>query len=681
MPGSNGLKWVALSGLGWILFVGCSGCSGHHSLATGRITGTAKFEGETNHAGIRVTAQRVVDGRTEQVQALIAGRPLSRGKIPTAVTDAQGAFTLENLPVGVYVVRGDHDSARAAEEKNVPVEKDQTTTVQLILQPTGIIRGQVTLEGAEDHSGTVVYLVGHHEAAYTDAAGDFEIRSVPVGSYSLAAARSDYQTRTVGPIQVKMAEATVVPAFQLWKAINHDPVIDRVTAVPVSVRPGGTATLTAQAHDPDGHPLVYGWSVEEGGGSLSAADGPSVTYTAPAEPGVYTVHVSVSDGRGGVDTEDVDIRVSDRDRAWTILVFMNADNDLERYGVDDLNEMEQIGSTDEVAIVVQMDRTPGFSSSNGDWTDTRRYLVVKDEEIETITSPVLESMGEIDMGDPQTVREFIAWGQANYPAQHYLVDLWDHGSGWRSRQRRPEVTRGVSFDDTSNTYLDTTDLPAALQAAEKPDLVVFDSSLMQMLEVAYEIRTMVDIIVGSEESPPGEGYPYHEWLGPLVENPALTPTELAQLIVNRTVEVVGQRYDVTQSALAASKLDDLAAALDEYAATLLAFEPTDPQAFARARNAAQSYGGLSYQTYKDLLSYADEVARETGSAALAAAARTLKAALNRALLAEAHQGSSVNRSHGLSIYVPPPEDYSPRYDDLALAQATRWDEWLKAQPD
>lgn len=680
MPDGNGLRWVALAGLGWIFFVWCGGCAGHHPLATGRITGTAKFEGETNHAGIRVTAQRVADGQTEQVQAMIAGEPLSRARVPTAVTDAQGAFMLENLPVGVYVVRGDHDSARAAEAKNVLVEENQTTTVQLTLLPTGTIRGQVTLEGAADHSGTVVYLVGHNEAAYTDAAGDFEIRSVPVGSYTLAAARADYQTSAVGPIQVKMAEATVVPAFQLRKAINQAPVIDRVSVVPSSVRPGGTATLTAQAHDPEGHPLIYVWSVEEGGGSLSAADGPSVTYTAPAQPGVYTVHLSVSDGRGGVDTEDVDLRVSDRDRAWTILVFMNADNDLESYGVDDLNEMEQIGSTDDVAIVVQMDRIPRYSSADGDWTDARRYLVGKDEETDTITSPILERMGEIDMGDPQTLREFIAWGQANYPAQHYLVDLWDHGSGWRSRQRR-RATRGVSFDDTSGTNIDITDLPAALQAAEKPDLVIFDSSLMQMLEVAYEIRNVTDLIVGSEESPPGEGYPYHEWLGPLVENPALTPTELARLIVNRTVEVVGQRYDVTQSALDASQLDGLAVALDEYAATLLAFEPADPQAFARARNAAQSYGGLSYQTYKDLISYAEEVGRETGSAALAAAAQTLKTALNRALLAEAHRGSSVNRSHGLSIYVPAPEDYASRYDHLALAKATRWDEWLKAQPD
>jgi hypothetical protein len=48
---------------------------------------------------------------------------------------------------------------------------------------------------------------------------------------------------------------------------------------------------------------------------------------------------------------------------WTVLVFLNADNNLESFGVRDFREMARIGSTDKVNVIVQMDRNPGFSAT------------------------------------------------------------------------------------------------------------------------------------------------------------------------------------------------------------------------------------------------------------------------------------------------------------------------------
>src|SRR2546428_13594461 len=60
---------------------------------------------------------------------------------------------------------------------------------------------------------------------------------------------------------------------------------------------------------------------------------------------------------------------------WTLLVYMDADNNLEDYGIADFLEMAGVGSTSRVNIVAQFDRAAGYNSQNGDWTDTKRFLV------------------------------------------------------------------------------------------------------------------------------------------------------------------------------------------------------------------------------------------------------------------------------------------------------------------
>ena len=83
----------------------------------------------------------------------------------------------------------------------------------------------------------------------------------------------------------------------------------------------------------------------------------------------------------------------------------------------DVNEMELVGSTDQMNIVVQIDRYDGAFTGDGDWMDTRRYLIAKDNDLSQITSPVIQSLGEADTGDPQTLIDFVTWSVQNYPAQ------------------------------------------------------------------------------------------------------------------------------------------------------------------------------------------------------------------------------------------------------------------------
>jgi len=121
-------------------------------------------------------------------------------------------------------------------------------------------------------------------------------------------------------------------------------------------------------------------------------------------------------------------------RRWTWMVYMAGDNGkvfeqlqggkqliapMEEQGYQDIREMEAVGSTDEVAILVQFD-----TLSDRDHT-YRIYIRPQGEQ------RVVENISEQNMGDPGSLRDFIVWGIENYPAQYYAVILWNHGTGWK----------------------------------------------------------------------------------------------------------------------------------------------------------------------------------------------------------------------------------------------------------
>src|SRR5262249_45293853 len=114
--------------------------------------------------------------------------------------------------------------------------------------------------------------------------------------------------------------------------------------------------------------------------------------------------------------------------SWTVLVYMVADNNLEPFGLTDLEEMSKVGSGAGFDIVVQADRAAGYVSDPvlnlGDWQGTKR-LHVGSGRLEEVSD-----IGEANMGDPATLADFIEWGIAQYPADRYALVLWDHGGAW-----------------------------------------------------------------------------------------------------------------------------------------------------------------------------------------------------------------------------------------------------------
>jgi len=331
---------------------------------------------------------------------------------------------------------------------------------------------------------------------------------------------------------------------------------------------------------------------------------------------------------------------------WTFMVYMAADNNLEAAGVKDFLEMAAVGSSDDINILVQMDRIPGYSDAYGDWTGCKRFRVT--QGMTPTSATALEDLGEVNMGDPATLVDFINWGTSQYPADRYALILWDHGSGWQKRTfSRDLAFKAICSDDSDgHAMLYNREVRQALQTADVPvHLIGFDACLMGMVEVAYELRDAgPSVMVASEELEPGDGWPYDAILGQLAANPGWSVAQLGYAIV----ELYYASYSEGTPMRTQSVID-----------------------LTKAASLAESVSGFA-DVIRD--------SWETDRSAVATAARSVMDRIDLAVIHEKH-GDNHRGANGLAIYFPLNDyDYSAGYNGntIQFPGDTLWDEFLEA---
>lgn len=389
------------------------------------------------------------------------------------------------------------------------------------------------------------------------------------------------------------------------------------------------------------------------------------------------------------------------------MVYMAGDNNLDPEGVQDIQEMKKVGSSSKLNIVVQFDRKAGHVA--------RRYYLRKGG---IVTGDAVASLGEVNTGDPKSLSDFIQWGIKNYPADHYLLVLWNHGAGWddtdvyaderyRSLRRlatgsiqhaffhmpvrkalknasSDQLSRAILLDDNAKDFLDNQEMKKVLASTakllkRKLDILGMDACLMSMAEVGYQIQGSVDYTVGSEQTEPGEGWPYHTILGALAKNPKMTPRELSTLIVKKYLSSYSNDIEdgVTQSACDLSKASTLAAAVGELAAALKASlkDSASRQRILAVRSQVQSY---AVTDNIDLVDFCSLLSNAGANAATTTACKNIiKAVQSCYVIAQGYKGTVVNNSNGVAIYFPL-QSVSPLYAGLDFCKKTGWDAFLKA---
>ncbi len=417
---------------------------------------------------------------------------------------------------------------------------------------------------------------------------------------------------------------------------------------------------------------------------------------------------------------------------WTVMLYADADDQiLEQDIYTDLNEVEKVGSTDQVQIVAQIDRYQGGFSGDGNWTSTRRYFVRQDDDLSRLSSDLLEDLGEANMASGGTLADFVTWAATNYPADKYILILSDHGMGWpggwsdpTSRSRDSSRAPIVSQINGDNIYLMEMDqaLTEARQAAgiDRFEVVGMDACLMGSLEVFTMLQKHARFAIASEETEPALGWAYASFLRELNQNPAMDGGDLGRTVVESYIQddqrilddraraeflrqgspmggLFGPASDVSPAVLAdqlarditltALNLDSMAELNDSVNALAYALQNVDQRSVASARNFALSFTNIfskqGQSPYIDLGSFIQVLKRENSDRTMNQAADRVMAAIQNAVIAEKH-GPNKRGATGIAIYFPNSTLYrSPisgpqSYTAVAnhFAKNSLWDDFL-----
>lgn len=350
---------------------------------------------------------------------------------------------------------------------------------------------------------------------------------------------------------------------------------------------------------------------------------------------------------------------------WTVMVYIDADNNLEPYGIMNLQMLESVGSSDNVNFVVLIDTYTGPAS----------MLYVNKG-----SSKVLSNWGEVNMGDPATMAKFIQAAKKAAPAERYALISWDHGGGWR----------GLNWDDTSEQqtgtaqFMDMKELRQALvDGGVTFDLFAFDQCLMAQPEVAYQLAGYARYVVFSEETIYGQGFPYDAIASDLVAAPDMDALTFSKVIVNDFAEYYDSftwANDWTISAFNMDYMGQLTTAVSDLAVSSLNALGAYKSQFKNDLSTVLNY---YYPYYVDLKGYAMNVVADKGilDGAVKAAAGEVVKAVDTGIVLSINSKHNLD-SHGLSIYFPSYKSsylgLKPAYENVPFAVDSGWLLFLQA---
>ncbi len=357
---------------------------------------------------------------------------------------------------------------------------------------------------------------------------------------------------------------------------------------------------------------------------------------------------------------------------WGIYTYIAGDNDLSDFGLQDIEEMAQAGASKEVHVSAQID-------TRGEHTGSIRYEISEPDFEGRSHRTVIQRLPEQNTGGPRYLAQFAKWAAQRYPARNRLLVVWNHGAGFMHTP-----TRDIGYDDSSmGDALTMGELRWALEKAGfgtgalgKLGILGFDACLMNMVEVAYEFMGLTDFVVGSQQTEPGDGWPYHDVVAGAKGNK--DARTVASRIVKAYIDYYKRTGDlgVTQSALDLRKFPTVSKAVDKLGGELLKLVGTKKGKIIEARVVTQGY---KEPTYVDLVDLAKNLSARISDKKVKAVCGTISTAVKGALVANATYGGSVARSAGLSIWFPSDRtDYVTRRSEyVALRYTKDYPSWAR----
>ena len=363
-----------------------------------------------------------------------------------------------------------------------------------------------------------------------------------------------------------------------------------------------------------GGSVSTGWAREANTGTLDR----SVVNTARAK------RTQILDG--GKDT-------------FTIMVYM-CGTDLEsKYGMatNDLNEMLHATLNDDnVNIIVETGGTKTWKNSVISGSTLQRYRV-RAGGLERLD----DNVGRLSMTDPKTLTDFIKYCTANYPANRNMLIFWDHGGGSLSGYGYDQLVGGSSMT------LDK--INSALKASgAKFDFIGFDACLMATMETSLVTEQYADYLIGSEETEPGCGWYYTNWLTELSKDPSMPTVNIGKQIIDDFTNVCKKNNAGDSTTLSIVDLAEfhgtVPAAFSAFAGSVNdMLDGKQYEVVANARSDAREFGASARIDHVDLIGLASGIGSSEADALVKALKDCIK--YNRT-------SRSMANAYGMSIYFP-----------------------------
>ena len=356
----------------------------------------------------------------------------------------------------------------------------------------------------------------------------------------------------------------------------------------------------------------------------------TVTYDTDTDSEINEVTID------GVRDKYTTIKGNGQDEV-TVMVYMIGTDLESNYGMatKDVYEMLNGKKYDNINIVLQ---TGGCNKWNNSLFSNKN---VERWAINSSNFSRLGYIGRESMVDSDTLADFIRYSADNFPANRYMLILWDHGGG--------SIT-GYGYDEVySNQPSMSPDVIAAAlkKGGIKFDLVGFDACLMANLETAIAIEPYADYMIASEETEPGEGWFYTNWVNILDDNTSVSTLTLGKQIIDdyistskRTdysIELTSSMIDLGELAYSIqSPLTDFSKAVNTK------LDDGDYRTIALARSNTKEFSKESGLDQVDLVDLVENI-NVDGSEKLV---KAIKSAIKY------NKTFNMNDSYGLSVYFP-----------------------------
>ncbi len=329
----------------------------------------------------------------------------------------------------------------------------------------------------------------------------------------------------------------------------------------------------------------------------------------------------------------------------TIMVYMIG-SDLETIDASathDIYEMQDAEFGDNINLILMTGGAEYWHHEDISNSSTQ-YWQVEDGNLTLL----YDAQTHIDMVSSDTVSTFITDTANAFPADRYSLIFWNHGGG---------TLGGFGYDEHySSDTLTLTDLDVALNEADiKFDFVGFDACLMATIETAMMLESHADYFIASQESVPGEGWYYTDWLTELGQNPSMSTLDIGTTIIDdfaNSFSHYSAGISYTLSVVELRQIPLVYDILTDYFINATTDIRNDeyPQ-LSRARHETKDFGD-GYFEQIDIIDFIQNADVEGGDHALAAVRNSVKYYQN---------SDYVESAHGLAMYFP--YEYPEYYAD------------------